>query len=80
VGLQSGVNVHIQVRIFHASNFGLWVTFSPSLKILFCQAMLQSDVKSEIGAFIVLLEREAPLLAMDITFDVQVIDLRHAEQ
>jgi hypothetical protein len=80
VGLQSRVHIHIQVRVFHASNFGLWVAVGPSLKVFLRQAMLQSDIKSEVGAFIVGLEREASLFAMDIAFDVQVFDLGNAKQ
>jgi hypothetical protein len=80
VGLQSRVNVDVQVRIFHASHLGLWVAFSPSLKVFLRQAMLQSDIKSEVGAGIVGLEGEASLFAMDIALDVQVIDLGNAKQ
>jgi hypothetical protein len=41
--------------------------------------MLKSQVESKVGLLFVGLEGKASLFAMDVAFDVQVVELRHAE-
>jgi hypothetical protein len=42
--------------------------------------MLKSHVERKVGLFVVGLEGKASLFAMDVAFDVQFIELWHAEQ
>ncbi len=79
VGLERRVDVDVKVRVNDCADFGFRVAIGPSLKILFCQAMLKSYIESKVGLRVVGLEGKAALFAMDVAFDVQVVELGHAE-
>jgi hypothetical protein len=79
VGLERRVDVDVKVRVNDCAYFGFRVAIGPSLKILFRQAMLKGYVKGKVGLRVVGLEGKAALFAMDVAFNVQVIELGHAE-
>ena len=66
--------------VFRGTHRGLGVAGCPSEQIFLCQSILQGGVECKIGVWIVGLQRETPLLAMDVAFDVQLVDLGNAEQ
>jgi hypothetical protein len=51
----------------------------PSQKVLFSQAALEGGIEREIGIGVVGLQGQATLLAMNVAFDVQVVDLGNAK-
>ena len=72
LGRESGVDVHVEMGVAGESNGFVGVVGRPRDQVFFRQAALQ-DGSGKLDVGVVGLELEAPLLAVDVDADVEVV-------
>ncbi len=68
------------MRMLDTTNGSCGISFSPSKEVLLGEVTLQGGIECEVRVWIVRLEGEAALLAVNVALDIQFVNSGHTKQ